>query len=280
MTASLPDRIEQIRRKLRRAGRFYDELEREVSAYDTDPDRLVVLSPPRAPGQFLPPAILNIRKPPDPEWEVTLGIISGLVRSALDQIVAAAVVHGGGSAAAHRGGFPIYADSAQYAQNRNKSLRGVDESIRIEIDSHQPFTAHDPQSHPLRILNALCNGDKHRDGHPVLTLSRGTALTVRSPLRQEIRLFATDFEAAEADKGHAPVLTDGTDLSTIVPESAIESIAWQLEMEGWLDEGGLIVSVHLVAGICFGTEMVRLPQLKESMAYVEQVIETIASRLT
>ncbi|MGW6660798.1 hypothetical protein [Rhodococcus sp. NPDC055024] len=273
----MSERIEQIERKLRRARKYLDALENELREFDKNGTRVERQNVIRSPNEiaFSFAMTLRFNRPLDPEWEITVGEVAFQARSSLDQLVTAAVVANGGDASTHRGAFPILIDGDEYfgTKSAKKSIRdrlltGVPADVAKVIDDLQPFNATDPTKHPLYVINAVCNNDKHRDGQPSLVQTRAASLTVKIPATQTIVVFGHD----NIPPGHAGIreCKDGDDLMAFFTPEQIGAIADELARGGHLEDDNLeLMSVSVVTGVCFGTKNVFSAQLREALAYIE-----------
>ncbi|CAG7599872.1 hypothetical protein SIM91_06485 [Rhodococcus opacus] len=286
MIYRMSERIEQIERKLARANRYLNALEDELRQFDKDGVRAEqeTVAPEATESGFGFAIKVRFNRPLDPEWEITLGEVAYQARSALDQLVTAAVVANGGDVSDHRGAFPIFSEESDYLNgkrsNRDRLLAGVPEPVAKVIDDLQPFRASDPFKHPLYVVNAVCNGDKHRDGQPSLVRTRRSALAFEIPSANTITVFAHD----EIPPGHAGVgqYKDGDDLMLTFSEAQLRSMADDLARKGVRDADGIqLVGVNFVTAVCFGSRNIFSFQLRESLRYIEsEVLGRIAPLIT
>lgn len=95
-------------------------------------------------------------------WGVMTGEIIHNLRSALDLMLCALVRRSDAESDCSGIEFPIR--SAAPAEGEQlKELKVVKNPDAVaKIEAHQPYTASDPMSHPLWLLNKLNNWDKHR----------------------------------------------------------------------------------------------------------------------
>lgn len=199
--------LETVKRKLRHAEKDLDVLRAELVAFDNaQTARISQEIDPKDGAQVFR---FHVLRQPDPEWEITVGEVAYQVRSALDQLVTQLVALNGGNPDQHHGGFPIFTRRKDYWEpkkrggkvfpsNRDVLLQGVKSKHRAIIDGLQPYERGAPlaiKHDPLTVLNAVCNGDKHRYGHPSAVVLRSTAYAVVDEGAREITLFARDYGA-------------------------------------------------------------------------------------
>jgi hypothetical protein len=169
--------LEGVNAKLARAEKHLQALDSELAAYaeknpysfrgevQTETSRWV--------------ARVEVREPIPIELSITVGDIVHNLRSALDHIAFALVP----KANRRRTMFPIYDDPEEFlcavrvpAKRKRGPLGGLspDSPAFALIESAQPYAGGNPPDshHPLRILAALNNEDKHRT-----ILARSMALT-------------------------------------------------------------------------------------------------------
>lgn len=206
--------IERVIRKLDRADRDLEDLRKELQSYDAR--RPYAFDETTHPMTGRPALRLRVLEDPDPEWEIELGAAAYQIRSALNQLVTAAVVANGGTVEKHRGDFPIAQVEADYLNHspgkksyRDRSLEGVDERVREVIDGAQPFRGWSEHPalpaalHPLARLSYLTNGDKHLDGRPGFLVQREIIPVVRD-LTGRVRAVAFREGVGEASLPEPP----------------------------------------------------------------------------
>ena len=258
--------IGTVYRKLRRAEKYLDILEGELSTYDEsapwageweiDPkDRSQVLR-------------LRVFREPDPEMEITVGEIVYQLRTSLDHLVTQLVALNGGDPENHSGGFPICRDQRDYwektiksrghkVSRRNLLLEGVAPKHRTMIDSLQPYNQGKRMARydPLAVLNDLCNGDKHRDVHPAILVRRDSVLTVGSAQAGALLMHEKRIEGPTVRR---KPLHDGAEMFRFSFTPANGSAPDPMDLEG-----------AFTLGVCFGSRQVFVFDLRRIFDYVE-----------
>jgi hypothetical protein len=171
---SVPDLLFPAFLKLRHADSHFSELGREIRAFlDAHPLELTADDPDVDGWRVVR---VGDVEPAPAEWGVVLGDGIHDCRSALDNAVAALCRLAGGEPA-HANEFPILVDQAENARERKiaRALDGIPRMWQGPIRDAQPYVAGERRrEHPLAVLQALSNADKHRLVHiGTLTPSEG-----------------------------------------------------------------------------------------------------------
>jgi hypothetical protein len=106
----------------------------------------------------------RMRRYPIREWGIVLGDAIHCYRSALDQLAYAFAKE-----PSHRTSFPICLDEREWVTKAPSQYWSINPNVLRLIDRVQPYHREDPSAHPLAILRALSNLDKHR-GIPTITM--------------------------------------------------------------------------------------------------------------
>jgi hypothetical protein len=102
----------------------------------------------------------RVKEETDPYWSVILGDFLHGLRSTLDHLVYALAAL---NRKRPRGTqFPIFLDYCEFQVKGLPYLGGVHEAARTIIEELQPYQVPEPKDHPLALLAALSNADKHR----------------------------------------------------------------------------------------------------------------------
>jgi hypothetical protein len=190
--------------KVGRAQRLADELQRDVAAYE----RAYPIQCSREVDEEKKEERFRFADPPElpREWAVRVGEIAHNARSALNYIVAAGVRRAGATLQLSND-FPIFTDEDRYLagganSHRNRKLRGVPEPIKKKIDDIQPFHVRKRAPiHPLALLQALNNPDKHETMWPAwaqIVTPGGTVQMIGSTAWREANVVLRNGVMAEA----------------------------------------------------------------------------------
>jgi hypothetical protein len=99
----------------------------------------------------------RVRRYPDIEWGIIIGDAIHCWRSALDQLVYAFAKD-----PSHQTSYPICLTEKEWATKAPAQYWSCAPGFVRLLDKTQPYHREDPSSHPLAILRALSNLDKHR----------------------------------------------------------------------------------------------------------------------
>lgn len=110
---------------------------------------------------------MKVKRGSRPEWSLTIGDCVHNLRSILDYAVLALWrAHSGEPAKIENVQFPIYSTQGGYREARTRRIGGVHPRVKTIIRLAQPYQRrNDPDGHPLMLLHALDNHDKHRVLH-------------------------------------------------------------------------------------------------------------------
>ena len=95
------------------------------------------------------------------DYPIRVGEIAYNLRSALDHLVWQLVLGHGGDPGPYNS-FPICKSEKQFREARKRGLEGVAEAHCQLIEAFQPFQKEGDIGYHLRMLNTICNIDKHR----------------------------------------------------------------------------------------------------------------------
>jgi hypothetical protein len=265
----MPADLSHTRLKLARAKKDFDVLAEKVAAYmDPAPHRAVI----ETDGNKYT-ARIYIDREPDPEWGLDVGSIAIQARSALDLLVRQLVIDSGNEPGRTRTQFPIFLDHDGYVRKgrggssqREKMLKGVATRHRRIIGEYQPYQrGQRAEDHPLAILAAIANRDKHRDVHAALGAIASSTYRLIKPDGSEVTI-AMDSES------HRPYMriTDGevllaikNDPSPAAPEERVE-----------LDIGEIKTEV-VFEGDC----IITLADMDRAILQVAEIVERFAKRV-
>jgi len=108
--------------------------------------------------------IERVRPHPVREWGIILGDAIHCYRSALDQLAYTFAKEPSNATA-----FPICVTEKAWVTDAPRRYWSISPALMKLIDRVQPYHGSDPTAHPLTVLGALSNLDKHR-GIPTVTL--------------------------------------------------------------------------------------------------------------
>lgn len=97
----------------------------------------------------------------DPTFAVIFGEAVQNMRTALDYLVYALIVHTSGRKPKERTQFPIYSKAGDFFRDR-KQISELPGELRRRIRKLQPYQSHSQRSTTLNQLRRLSNTDKHR----------------------------------------------------------------------------------------------------------------------
>lgn len=146
-------------RKLKRGIEHVETLCGETSAFeDGDAYLFEAERELRSPQEAVYRCFAVERKPPPGHWPLLAGEAIQNLRSALDHLV---YEKSGGNRQTQ---FPIFTDACEFQVLGGRMMKGVPKAVRASIESVQPyrFMPEDAAQHPLALLSALSNLDKHR----------------------------------------------------------------------------------------------------------------------
>ena len=174
-------------------------IERQVSA-DVDEQRWVY----RGPTPEVPI-----------EWSVVIGEILYNLRSALDHLVWQLVVLNGEIPGRHNE-FPIAADHEAWERQRAHSLKGVSQRHQDLIVGLQPFSVRigvPIRVSRLKVLDDLCNVEKHRHLVAAVVASTGIDRTKQLALSEQLELSSAEVKSPLAGIVPNVQVTDGAVLA-------------------------------------------------------------------
>jgi hypothetical protein len=158
-----------------RAQRQFDALRLEViQFFEDNPADLVVEDDPNT-GEKV---VYFAQEPVLPrDWGLDVGQLVNNARTALDHLVYALAIEGGGNPEEAKTAFPIFEDRDEYWKVRGRGARkttvrdqyldGVDETWRKKVDAVQPYRHGDRAwLDPLAVLSEIANWHKHKTLKP------------------------------------------------------------------------------------------------------------------
>jgi hypothetical protein len=199
------------------------------------------------------------------DWGTLVTEVTNQTRQALDYLVYRLAISGGGNPDIDDTTFPIAIDCDDYwkvgkkskINYRDRSLRGVDDRWKQEIDGLQPYNGTNPRGDPLAVLNRFNNRGKHRErGEPVLVLDLPDYrlfFDSREDVLNVIVRYGSDYveiERAEIQTGSGGIIYAGKVGSIDVQakdhtsDRAKVGIAFGLERAGLGDLGFLVTYVE------------------------------------
>ena len=258
-------RLAGVVAKFNRAKQQFDVLRHEIGAFaDQDP------KPHSSRGYFDTKTWewierFQIREAPPLRWGVILGDCVHNLRSALDHLVCQLTLLDGGTMDdCAQTQFPIACKSeTQFEGMANHRIPCLSKKHRALVKKAQPYHAGDgAPSHPLAILRALSNADKHRILNPTFSVLKSDSSAILDRLPQ---MYQGD--------GPSPVeswwmLKRGSRLEhdagwfRIVFDRAILAERVNVEMQGFLR-----------VGIAFGEMGLDADSYRHVAEYVLKIIE-------
>ena len=146
-------------RKLKRGIEHVETLCGETTAFENDQAYLFESERElRSPQEAVYRCFAVERKTAPGHWPLLAGEAIQNLRSALDHLV---FEKSGGN---RRTQFPIFTDPCEFQVLGGRMMKGVSKTVRASIETVQPykFMPEDAAHHPLALLSALSNLDKHR----------------------------------------------------------------------------------------------------------------------
>lgn len=154
-----------------RAEKQFDALQAEVVQFFNDnPATLIIEDDP----QTREKVVYFNQEPKLPrDWGIDVGQLVNNARTALDHLIYALAVKGGGNPEADKTAFPIFEDRDKYWQVRGRGTRettvrdqylaGVNEEWRKKVDAIQPYHQRDRAwQDRLAVLSEIANWHKHK----------------------------------------------------------------------------------------------------------------------
>jgi hypothetical protein len=103
----------------------------------------------------------NLEIEGDPTFAVIIGETIQNIRTALDYLAYALVVHTRGRKPREKTQFPIYRSAGDFFRDRNQ-ISELPGELRRRIRKLQPYQAHSQRNATLALIHKLSNADKHR----------------------------------------------------------------------------------------------------------------------
>jgi hypothetical protein len=158
-------RLDGVRFKIERAKRHLIDLDLEVEKFlATHPLRIDTNEIDPETGDTL--AKVVVKRQPPPILGLIVGDLVHNLRTALDYAAWQLVDCNDGRPGRHTQ-YPISMTQDDFEDNGRARLRGAAEAAIRAVSLHQPFRIATPRMHPLAVLSALDNRDKHRLLHVV-----------------------------------------------------------------------------------------------------------------
>jgi hypothetical protein len=274
-------RSERARALVARARKQLTLLREQLDAWDADLGIESSLIP-SAFGARSRWTISEVR-PPNPEFEFDLFDALGNFAKALDRTVALFAEARGVPPERWHGSFPIAVTEESYLPRppktkalRQHALGDIDPDAGAIIDAAQPYLVTDPHDAPLALVARWSRYDKHRLGHPAVSVARGMGVAVINHSTATVELY--DLWRALNLRGQRPLLAPGTDLFSLFPAAAIEPFR-HLLVDGPAAHN---CTLHLMArvAVAFGEERDTFFDVVESLDDIEErVLEPLWSRL-
>lgn len=265
----MPANLSDARQKLARAKKEFDLLSEKVAAYmDPVPHRVVVDT-----DGYDYTARIYVDSEPDPEWGLDLGSVAVQARSTLDLLVRQLVIDSGNDPGRARTQFPIFLDHDDYVRKgrggisqREKMLKGVATRHRRIIGEYQPYQrGQRAEDHPLAVLAAISNRDKHRGIHVALGVIASSTYKLVKPDGSEVTITMNS-------NSHRPYMriTDGEALLGIAnsPPPAAP------EQRVQLDIGAIKTDL-----VFEGDRIVTLADVDRAILQVAEIVERFAKRI-
>jgi hypothetical protein len=258
-------RLAGVVAKFNRAKQQFDILRHEIGAFsDRDPQ------PHFSRGYFDAKTWewierFQVREAPPLRWGVILGDCVHNLRSALDHLICQLTLLDGGTMEdCAQTQFPIVSEGeARFEQQADRRIPRLSKKHRALVKKAQPYQAgNEAASHPLAILAALSNADKHRVLNPTFSVLKSDTKAILDRLPE---MYQGD--------GPSPVkhwsmiqrgsrLKHGTDWFRIAFDRAILTERAEVQMQGFLR-----------VGIAFGEMGLDADSYRHIAEYVRKVME-------
>lgn len=125
---------------------------------------------------------MKVNREPLREWSLTIGDCAHNLRAVLDYATLALwSAHSGDPSPKEIEGvqFPIYDTQRKFKINRKRRIGGIHPDAKRIIRKAQPYQRRDdPEGHPLAILAAIDNHDKHRRLHTTHAIAQDSELEI------------------------------------------------------------------------------------------------------
>jgi hypothetical protein len=169
--------MEGVDAKIARARELLDEFSKEANSYNDRIERITIPITNESSSWL----VHYVQNPiPPVRLSVLMGDFLYNLRSALDNLVCGLIRVQLSTSTCKDSQFPICTDPSHWNRWHNKDLKGIEPAAMQLIREMQPcFCASaSPASHPLAILNELCNRDKHRSSNFTLNFTSDLSFTV------------------------------------------------------------------------------------------------------
>ena len=175
-------------------------------------------------GRVWVDGILHVREEPPLKLGILAGDLAHNLRGSLDHLIYQLALLDGNGEAPPGTGFPIAKSEPEYINPsptggpsyRERSLGGICDDHRALVDAEQPYVGRsrtDAEAHPLALLNAFSNTDKHRLIHAALV----------RPAEIEAFPVAGQFDVEVfLPPRRLPVVADGAHIYSLLISNAIE----------------------------------------------------------
>lgn len=274
-------RSDRARALTRRARTQLEALKAKLDIWDAQPNIIVSDIVPSAFGTRGRWIVESV-DPPDAELEFDLFDSIGNFAKSLDRTVALYAEARGIDPANWRGHFPIALRASDYLGGRGRpprdaALGDIDPQARELIDAAQPYLRDHPTDSPLALVARWSRYDKHRLGHPTVSVARGMGVATIEHDSGVASVY--DLWTALNKRGSRPILAPGTDVFSLFPKSAIEPFLHLLQPNG-LEEHNAEISLLARVAVAFGSERDTAFDVRESYDEIEaSLLEPLWLRL-
>lgn len=224
----------------------------------------------------------SVRRP-NPEFELQLFDATANFAKALDRTVALFAEARGIDEDEWHGHFPIATRREDYLARlpkknpRDKALGEIDFTARDIIDRAQPYLSSEPDKAPLRLIARWSRYDKHRMGHPTVSIARGMAVMVVDETRHVVNAY--DLWQALNARGKRVEVTAGMDLFSMYPDAAIKPFDHVLR-GSVVPRPGYKITLISRTGVAFGKSHDAFWDMDQAFREVERnVLEPLWERL-
>lgn len=102
------------------------------------------------------------REPPNDRVALILGDVMANARASLDYLVWQLVLHAGTDEPGRHTAFPVVREASRWRATASTCLKGAGAQWTHAIEDLQPYNDSAPDQHPLVLLDAMNNINKHR----------------------------------------------------------------------------------------------------------------------
>lgn len=210
----MPHPLDGARAKLDRAAEHLDAFEIAARAYlERNPVQVITSDEPEGDGLRRIRWVASANVEPPPLLGLIVGDWANNTRTALDYIVYELVRRETGKDDPGWTHFPVVTSASDYPGRAAKQLRGVPEWSLPIFEGLQPFHDADVDEHPLAVLAAVSNRDKHRLVHTTAMQFAGSQGGISGTSVLELHEFTQNPGTVSGERTILDALlkTDGND---------------------------------------------------------------------